>query len=58
MEFFDVRNLDGCYFMTSKGTKKSVKNDKLQDRPRNLTYFVFLCSIDPKLADSRMMYTN
>jgi len=57
-EFFDIRNLDGCYFMTSKGAKKSVKSEKLQDRPRDLTYFAFLCIVDPKLADSRMTHAN
>ena len=57
-EFFDIRNLDGCYFMTSKGSKKSVKSEKLQDRPHDLTYFAFLCIVDPKLADSRMTHAN
>ena len=57
-EFFDIRNLDGSYFMTSKGMEEAAKNEKLQDRPRNLTYFTFLCIIDPKLADSIMTHAS
>ena len=53
-EFFNIRNLDGSHFLTGKGKRMDPTSDSLKDRPVDLMYFAFVCSINPKKLDARM----
>jgi len=54
-ELFMVENLEGSHFMGSKGKTKSVSSDKLEDRPEDLTYFAFMCNVEPQDVDERIL---
>jgi len=49
-----VRNLKGYHFFDSKGKQKAVTSDKFSKRQENLSNFVFLVNIDPKVVDDRI----
>ena len=53
-EFFDIRNLEGSHFLDSRGKQRAVTSDELKNRPEDLSYFVFLASIDPRVVDTRI----
>jgi len=41
--------------MDSKGKNKAIASDKLEDRPEDLTYFAFLCNVEPKEMDEMIL---
>jgi len=41
--------------MDSKGKNKAATSEKLEDRPEDFTYFAFLCNIEPKDVDVRIL---
>ena len=54
-EVFMVENLEGYHFLDSKGKTKTVVSDKLKDRPADISYFTFLCNVNPKVIDKRIL---
>jgi len=54
-DLFVIENLEGSHFMDSKGKKKAITSDKLEDRPEDLTYFAFLCNVEPKEMDEMIL---
>ena len=54
-ELFMVANLEGQLFMDSKGKAKSVTSDELDKRPEDLTYFAFMCTVEPQDVDGRIL---
>lgn len=54
-ELFMIENLEGSHFMDSKGKTMSVSSDKLEDRPEDLTYFAFMCNVEPQDVDKRIL---
>ena len=50
-ELFMVANLEGQHFMDCKGKAKSVTSDELDKRPEDLTYFAFMCTVEPQDVD-------
>ena len=54
-ELFMVENLEGQHFMDSKGKIKPVSSDKLDERPEDLTYFAFMCTVEPQDVDERIL---
>lgn len=39
----------------STGKARTVLSDKLEDRPEDLSFFKFLCNVDPKAIDNRIL---
>jgi len=56
-EIFMIENLEGSHFMDSKqeGKTKAVSSEKLEDRPEDLTYFAFMCNVEPQDVDERIL---
>ena len=54
-EIFCVDNLEGQYFLDSKGTHKEVTSEESSLRPEDLSYFAFLCNVNPKDVDKRIV---
>jgi len=54
-ELFMIENLEGSHFMDSKGKTKAVSLDKLEDRSEDLTYFAFMCNVEPQDVDERIL---
>jgi len=50
-----IENLEGSHFMDSKRENMAVTSDKLEDWPEDLTYFAFLCNIEPEDVDERIL---
>ena len=54
-EVFRVDNLEGQYFLDSKGKHRDVTSEELSLRPEDLSYFAFLCNVNPKDVDKRIV---
>jgi len=54
-EIFCVDNLEGQHFLDSKGKQKDVTSEELSLRPGDLSYFAFLCNVNPKEVDKRIV---
>ena len=54
-EVFCVDNLEGQYFLDSKGKHRDVTSEELSLRPEDLSYFAFLCNVNPKDVDKRIV---
>jgi hypothetical protein len=52
----DTRNGNGNFKVVDcKGKAKSVTSDELDKRPEDLTYFAFMCTVEPQDVDGRIL---